>query len=201
VSVQNLVADIYLTDAKIFYNLETWMATREDPSSTRYLSQFELFQRHMTTVAYKIAAEADLPASSSKSSKHSPIPQVFASKITKAFLDAIYAFLDGLVLLASEESPVLEKPSSNMEVVPSAEGAVEMSLQELVDLKDGVSLINCELLLRNHLHSEQDVRLLLVISNLNHFSKVMIPNMVTQLEGAFGVSLIADRQVGVFPVE
>jgi exocyst complex component 2 len=48
---------------------------------------------------------------------------------------------------------------------------------------------------------EQDVRLLLVISNLNHFSKVIIPSMVTQLEGAFGVSLVADRQVCVFLVE
>lgn len=166
----------WLRDAKKFHALETWVATRKNPSLTRYLSQFELFQRHMTTAAYKIAAGADLPASSSKSSKQSPIPQVFASKITKAFLDAIYAFLDGLVLLASTESPVLEKPSSNMEIVPPAEGAAEMSLQELVDLKDG------------------DVRLLLVISNLNHFSKVMIPNMVKQLEGAFGVSLVVDRQ-------
>ena len=104
----------------------------------------------MTTVAYKIAAGADLPALSSKSSKQSPVPQVFASKITKAFLDAIYAFLDGLVLLGSEESPVLERPSSNMEVIPPAEGAVEMSLQELVDLKDGVSLISCHLLLCKH---------------------------------------------------
>jgi len=96
----------------------------------------------MTTVAYRIAAGADLPTSSSKSSKQSPIPQVFASKITRAFLDAIYAFLDGLVLLASSEPPVLEKPSLDMGVVPPAEGAVEMSLQELVDLKDTVSLIS-----------------------------------------------------------
>jgi hypothetical protein len=73
VSIQNCVADIYSTDAQIFYNLETWVATRKDPSSTRYPSQFELFQRHMTTVAYKIAAEADLPASSLKASKQSSI--------------------------------------------------------------------------------------------------------------------------------
>lgn len=94
----------------------------------------------MTTVAYKIASGADLPVSSSKASKQSPIPQVFASKITRAFLDAIYAFLDGLVLLTSSEPPVLEKPPSNMGVVPPAEGAIEMSLQELVDLKDTVSI-------------------------------------------------------------
>jgi exocyst complex component 2 len=142
VSIQNHIADIYFTDAKIFYNLETWVATRKDPSSTRYLSQFEHFQRHMTTVAYKIAAGADLPASSSKASKQSPILQVFTSKITRAFLNAIYAFLDGLVLLASSDPPVSEKPLSNMGVISPAEGAVEMSLQELVDLNDAVGLIN-----------------------------------------------------------
>ena len=60
-------------------------------------------------------------------------------KDTKAFFNAIYAFLDELVLLASE---VLEKPPSNVEVIPPAEGAVEMRLQELVDLKDGVRLLS-----------------------------------------------------------
>jgi len=104
----------------------------------------------MTTAAYKIAAGTDLPAPSSKSSKQSAIPHVFASKITKAFLDAIYAFLDGLVLLTSEESPVLKKMSSNMEVVPPAEGAVETSLQELLDLKDGVGLISSDSLRGKH---------------------------------------------------
>ncbi|KIM42397.1 hypothetical protein M413DRAFT_444817 [Hebeloma cylindrosporum] len=38
------------------------------------------------------------------------------------------------------------------------------------------------------------VSLLLVLSNLNHFSKVMIPNVFKQREGAFGVSLVVDRQ-------
>ena len=76
----------------------------------------------MTTVTYKIAAGANLPAPSSKASKQSPIPQVFASNITRAFLDVIYAFLDGLVLLTSSEPPVLDKPSSNMGVVPPAGG-------------------------------------------------------------------------------
>lgn len=59
---------------------------------------------------------------------------MLASKIAKAFLDAIYAFLDRLALLASVGSLVLEKPSSK--VVPPPEGVIEMSLQELVDLND-----------------------------------------------------------------
>jgi exocyst complex component 2 len=43
----------------------------------------------------------------------------------------------------------------------------------------------------------QNIRLLLVLSNLNHLSSVIIPGMITQLEGAFTVSLTEDRQVSV----
>jgi len=135
------VTDYCPPDAKIFHNLEAWVTTRETPSSTRYLSQFELFQRHMTTAAYRIAAGADLPSTSLKSSKQPAVPQVFTSKITKTFLDAIYAFLDGLVLLASEESPLLKQCPSNLGVGALEEGAAEMTLQELLDLKDGVSVV------------------------------------------------------------
>lgn len=38
--------------------------------------------------------------------KQKPIAGEFSNKITKTFLDAIYAFLDGLVHLSSDESPV-----------------------------------------------------------------------------------------------
>ena len=38
--------------------------------------------------------------------KQYPIPSEFIAKITKAFLDTLYAFLDGLVHLASDELPV-----------------------------------------------------------------------------------------------
>lgn len=39
---------------------------------------------------------------------------------------------------------------------------------------------------------DEGISLLLVLSNLNHFSKVMIPNVFKQREGAFGVSLVVD---------
>jgi hypothetical protein len=66
----------------------------------------ELFQRHVTTAAFKIAGGVDLSSTAlSKPVKQNPIATAFVSKITKAFLDAIYAFLDGLVCLTSDESP------------------------------------------------------------------------------------------------
>lgn len=43
----------------------------------------------------------------------------------------------------------------------------------------------------------QDKRLLLVISNFKHLSNVVIPSMLLQLEGAFGLSMSEDRKVRV----
>lgn len=62
----------------------------------------ELFQRQITTSAYKIAGGVDL-SSVKASQRQSPIPQAFVSKITKGFLDAMYAFLDGEIKLAGED--------------------------------------------------------------------------------------------------
>jgi len=97
----------------------------------------------MTTAAYKIAAGAEAPSGSSsvtklKSSRPPVIPQVFINKISKAFLDALYALLDGLVLLASEESPIVK--GLYLSRLKGTESAVELRLHELLDLKDGVSL-------------------------------------------------------------
>lgn len=68
----------------------------------------DLFQRHVTTAAFKIAGGVDLSSGSlTKPVKQHPIASAFVSKIMKAFLDAIYTFLDGLTLLASDESPIV----------------------------------------------------------------------------------------------
>lgn len=95
------------SDANIFYYLESWIASPDDPYNTHYLTQMELFQRHITTAAFKIAGGVDLSSNMSlaKPAKQNPIAAAFVQKITKAFLDALYAFLDGLVHLASDESP------------------------------------------------------------------------------------------------
>lgn len=56
-------------------------------------------------------------------------------KIAKAFLDALYAFLDGLVLLASDESPISTGQMLDMET-PTLTGSNPL---EQLDLKNGVS--------------------------------------------------------------
>ena len=94
-------------DANLFYYLENWVGSTVDPYTTVYLSQMRLFQKHITTSSFKIAGGVDLSASgsSSRQTKQNPIAPEFVMKITKAFLDSLYAFLDGLVHLASDESP------------------------------------------------------------------------------------------------
>ena len=130
---------MYLThrilDAIIFYYLESWTADTSDPSWTHYLTQIELFQRHMTTAAYKIAIKADQPSGLSKSNRQNPANQTVVQKIAKAFLDGLYALLDGLVLLASDESPIMTGKMLDVET-PAATGSNPL---EQVDLKNSVS--------------------------------------------------------------
>lgn len=136
-------------DATLFYYLESWVVSLEEPSTTTYLSRFEIFQRHMTAAAYKLAAGAEptphpssaiptLSQQKSRQQKFTVVPQVFVNKIAQSFIDALYAFLDGLVLLASEESPIVKEPDK-MQRLKGTESVVEMRLHEMLDLKDAVS--------------------------------------------------------------
>ncbi|KAG8898083.1 hypothetical protein FRC01_011038 [Tulasnella sp. 417] len=88
------------------------------------------------------------------------VPPEFTGKITKAFLDCLYAILDGFVPLATEER-------SESLTIPTNTG--------VLDLKD------------------TDVRVLLVISNLAHLKKIVVPNMMSQLEAAFATNIGQDR--------
>lgn len=185
--VWTLIMDV---DASVFYYLEAWIASPVDLSTTRYLEQMELFQRHLTTAAFKIAGGVDLSSTSlTKPTKQHPIPQAFVSKITKAFLDALYAFLDGLVLLASDESPIVVGTRPLAEAPPS----VAPNPFELLDLTDGV--LCSRLFNQCATYLFQDTRILVVISNFGYLSNAVIPSMLTQLEAALGTSILEDRQV------
>ncbi|KAJ7096741.1 exocyst complex component sec5 [Mycena belliarum] len=171
---EDLLITSWLRDANIFYYLEEWIASPADASATHYLTQMELFQRHVTTAAYKLAGGVDLAtASIAKPVRQNTIPSAFVGKITKAFLDALYAFLDGLVHLASDESPVV---TGKLPRTDAAGGPGGPNPLELLDLLDG------------------DTRLLLVISNFGHLANTIVPSMIAQLETAFGISIAEDRR-------
>jgi exocyst complex component 2 len=147
------------------------------------------FQKHNTTAAFKIAGGADLGPTSSDS-KQRPVPTVFTSKISKTFLDSLYAFLDGLAHLASSEYSSAQSIRS--------EARSKSNSVALVDLANVVR----QYILTNfgddpYSFATQDVRILLVISNMGYLSLSLIPSMINQLEAAFGISIANERRVGV----
>ncbi|KAF6747156.1 exocyst complex component Sec5-domain-containing protein [Ephemerocybe angulata] len=169
---EDILISNWLRDAAIFYHVESWAASTTIPHSTHYLSQIELFQKHLTTAAFKLAGGVESASGSAiRPSKQNPIPQAFVGKITKAFLDALYAVLDGLVLLASDESPVVTG-----DLAPRDKSLQRPTSLELLDVTDS------------------NTRILIVVSNFGHMANTFIPSMLNQLESAFGLSLLDDRQ-------
>ncbi|KAH9849599.1 exocyst complex component Sec5-domain-containing protein [Lenzites betulinus] len=172
----DLLINAWLRDANIFYYLETWVGSNVDPYTTIYLSQMRTFQKQITTSAFKLAGGVDLSSASSSSSrqtKQNALPTEFVSKITKAFLDSLYAFLDGMVHLASDESPT----ASGIKATPVPSSVVPGA--------NPLELVKVE---------EADTRVLLVVSNFGHLMRVLIPSMITELETAFNSSLSEDRK-------
>ncbi|KAJ3878404.1 exocyst complex component sec5 [Lentinula edodes] len=172
---EDVLIAAWLRDASDFHHLEAWVSSPSDPSATHYLTQMELYQRHITTAAYRIAGGVDSSSLISKGSKQNPIPAAFVSKIIKAFMDVLYTFLEGLVKLVEDE----REGGANVkgvDPVATASTSNATNALELLDL------------------SNKDSRLLLVLSNLNHMSKSIFPSMITQLENAFGVTITDERQ-------
>jgi exocyst complex component 2 len=107
---------------------EDWVPSLAEPFITHHPARIELFQRRLTTAAFKIAVGVDPSSTLSRPVNQNAIPQNFISKISKAFLDTIHGFFDGLLLLASDESPAATGKCPDT-VCPST---VEL------DFKDGV---------------------------------------------------------------
>ncbi|EIW55516.1 uncharacterized protein TRAVEDRAFT_73389 [Trametes versicolor FP-101664 SS1] len=173
----DILVNDWLRDANIFYYLETWIGSTVDQYTTIYLSQMRAFQKQITTCAFKVAGGVDLSssaASSSRPTKQNPVPAEFVAKITKAFLDSLYAFLDGMVHLASDESPT----ASGIKALPPPPSTVVPGTNPL-------ELVKVE---------EADTRILLVVSNFGHLMRVLIPSMITELETAFNSSMAEDRR-------
>ena len=127
-------------DANIFYHLEDWKSNPNEPSTTLYLGEIQTFQRHLTTATFKLAGGVDIPSASNphKPLKQHAISQEFLSNITKAFLETVYAFLDGLVHLASEESPPSHGHRAAVIDMGIAPGSNPL---ELLDLTETVSFL------------------------------------------------------------
>ncbi|KIM53074.1 hypothetical protein SCLCIDRAFT_32138 [Scleroderma citrinum Foug A] len=156
----------WLRDANLLYHLESWDPSTTDPSVTEYMSLLEVFQRHMTLSALKIAGGVELTSTTSslRTIQQNYVSPQFTQKITRAFLDSIYAFLDGLVHLTSNELQVGAENLATLTNRPTP--------SKLFDLRDA------------------NTRLLLVLSNFAYLSTTLIPNMMSQLEKAYGLRVL-----------
>ncbi|EJD05538.1 uncharacterized protein FOMMEDRAFT_152861 [Fomitiporia mediterranea MF3/22] len=164
------LTNVWKRDSSLFHHLETWTPDPRNESTTQYLNLMQTFQRQLTTEAFKIAGGIDLTTSTTKPLRQHRVPANFIARITKSFLDSLYAFLDGLVLLASEDTEY-KKPISGPEVLSGTLGP----RAETIDL------------------ANPETRLLIVVSNFGHLKSTLIPSMINQLERAFGTNVDTDK--------
>ena len=139
-SLRFIVIFLLPPDAQIFYYLESWVASPAEPYVTVYLTRMEALQRAITTAAFKIAGGVDLSNAmlpATKPVRQNQISSTFVTKIVKAFLDALYAFLDGLVRLASDESPIVSGKRLNTE----SAGMNGLNPLQALDLTNGVRFL------------------------------------------------------------
>ncbi|KAI0305323.1 exocyst complex component Sec5-domain-containing protein [Multifurca ochricompacta] len=179
---EDVLMRAWVRDAHSLHYLETWALSPSEPYTTEYLSDVQFFQRQVTTWAFKFANGAEVSSTSSRFPRRS-IPNEFVIKITKAFLDATYAFLDGLVRLAAEGSPITETqkfPTVGTMTLGTPGGIHPLGVLDTSDV---------------------DIRTLLVISNFVYLKRGLIPSMMTQLESAFNITIDTDKATLMTVVE
>ncbi|CDS00803.1 related to Exocyst complex component Sec5 [Sporisorium scitamineum] len=166
---------LWQQDAKLFHMLEDWTLNPDEQATTLHLRELAAFHKNNARQAFHLAGgrSASTPPSAleaSRKNRHGeqPVAPEFTARIKGAFLDALYAFLDGLVHLAfSEYSPLEPRTALSVQSVPGHPGSV-------VDVKD------------------LDTRVLLSVTNLSHLSRVVIPSLVKQFADAYAVSMDDD---------
>ncbi|SCV68475.1 BQ2448_596 [Microbotryum intermedium] len=196
---EEAICSSWVRDAKVFFRLETWYPDPDEPSTTAYLRQVAAFQRFCAISAYRIAggteerAQALMGSNASSNPSNQPssrsrsdvsLPTEFVKKIQAAFLDGLYAFLDGLVHVAfSDPEHIFASPAQGSKNATNA-----TARRNLVTTgEDGRSK---EVDIRN-----VDIRVLLTVSNLTHLRETSIPRIINQFQSAFKIDMEADVQM------
>ncbi|KDE09777.1 hypothetical protein MVLG_00177 [Microbotryum lychnidis-dioicae p1A1 Lamole] len=196
---EEAICSSWVRDAKVFFRLETWHPDPDEPSTTAYLRQVAAFQRFCAISAYRIAGGTEERAQAlmgsnassnpsnqlgSRSRSDVSLPTEFVKKIQAAFLDGLYAFLDGLVHVAfSDPEHIFASPAPG-----SKNGTSSMARRKLVTTgEDGRTK---EVDIRN-----VDIRVLLTVSNLTHLRETSIPRIINQFQSAFKIDMASDVQM------
>jgi len=175
---ERVLMQAWIRDAQSFHYLETWALSSSEPYTTEILSDFQFFQKQVSTWAFKFASGAEVSSSSRLARR--PISSEFVMRIMKAFLDATYAFLDGLVYLAAEGSP-----ATDVEKTPRVDVSTTGKIQAL-------GLLDT---------SNVDTRALLAISNFVYLERGLIPSMMAQFEAAANIAIETEKTTLMAVVE
>ncbi|ORY73403.1 exocyst complex component Sec5-domain-containing protein [Leucosporidium creatinivorum] len=183
---EEAICSSWVRDAKVFYRLETWLPDPDEPSTTAYLRNVAAFQRFCAISAYRIAGGTEERANAlmsststgggSKGRQEADLPGEFVRKVQSSFLDALYAFLDGLVHVAFSD--------------PEAIFTSGKLVTRRAPFENDDSGRPKEVDIRN-----VDTRILLTVSNLTHLRESSIPRLVHQFQQAFKVDMSADIQM------
>ncbi|KAI3479512.1 hypothetical protein L1887_58423 [Cichorium endivia] len=167
-----VVCVLWQEDAKIFHLLEDWTLNPDEQATTLHLRAIAAFHKSNARQAFHLAGgrSASTPVSALEArgknrAAEQPVASEFTTRIKGAFLDALYAFLDGMVQLAfSEYSPLEPRTALSVQAVPGQPGSS-------VDVRD------------------LDTRVLLSVTNLAHLTRSVIPGLVKQFSDAYAALL------------
>ncbi|GAA6021966.1 hypothetical protein JCM8202_004357 [Rhodotorula sphaerocarpa] len=184
----------WIRDAKVFYRLENWRADPDQPSTTVILRHFNAYQRFMSISALRIAGRSEERANAlfsattgtaggpnapkSRSRSDEELPHELVQSIKSAFLDGLYAFLDGLVHVAFAD------PAT---IFSTHEGASrKASLVEVGEVSSRTSEYDI---------ANVDIRILITVSNLSHIRETTLPRLVNQFSTALQLDMASDLQM------
>ncbi|PWN47770.1 hypothetical protein IE53DRAFT_390079 [Violaceomyces palustris] len=172
-----VLCQLWQEDAKLFHHLEDWTLNPDQQATTLFLKDLAVFHKSNARAAYHIAGGRDGELGERSRSKEPPVPAEFTARIKAAFLDALYAFLDGLIQLAfSDYDPLDPRTMANHK------GGGFSDEPRLLSTTTTTTLDVREL----------DTRILLSVTNLWHLNKVVVPNLIKQFQEAYQVNMSDD---------
>ncbi|KAK0556825.1 Exocyst complex component S5 [Tilletia horrida] len=163
-NMTEVLCNLWESDAAIFHMLEDWSLDTDAPSTTLFLRDLAMFQRHNAKEAFLIA---DGQSSHDGKPREPPIPTEFTGRIKASFLNGLYTFLDGLVQLAFSEYDPLDPTTSTSEKV-FADTKVSIDVREL------------------------DARILLGVTNIDHLRRTVLPALFKLLSDSLHVQMTED---------
>ncbi|GAA6018196.1 hypothetical protein JCM11491_005628 [Sporobolomyces phaffii] len=166
-------------------------------ASTRYLRKITAFHRFNVISAYRVAGGSEEravallgsstgggggsggnnPLSNQRTRHDVDFGGEYQRKIQGAFLDALYAFLDGLVHVAFSD------PDQVYSSGPGPRRGGGVGVEEETGRPKEVNVRNV------------DIRILLTVSNLTHLRESIIPRFISQFQTAFKVDMAQDVEM------